>query len=209
MSLLATHFTLIYHPTEQIWSYLCPSSEPNPRDNNHTNCLVLNIRCWTLDAPQYLVISDGHFGSLLFYHCIFHSENDKYLTCPHGFRNAIKNVSKHNFCSNHFVLIVGYVLIMPSLDKSEGKWRHNIGYIILPREAAWVRERAFTLCLFNLHPSSSKEMKILKKRINHATLFFPDSTNSISVFLYILVLQHVEPVPTLNVGSGILRGSLN
>ena len=62
-----------------------------------------------------------------------------------------------------------------------------------------MRERAFTLCLFNLHPSSSKEMKILKKRINHATLFFPDSTNSISVFLYILVLQQ-HGAGSVNVG---------
>ena len=164
MSLLATHFTLIYHPTDMV-IFVPLQRTQSQRQQSHKLPGTRghqNIRCWTLDAPQYLVISDGHFGSLLFYHCIFHSENDKYLTCPHGFRNTIKT-SKHNFCSNHFVLIVGYVLIMPSLDKSEGKWRHNIGYIILPGEAAWVRERAFTLCLFNLHPSSSKEMKILKK----------------------------------------------
>ena len=136
MSLSATHFILIYH--HHRYGHICaPPANPIPVTITQTAGASGQVRrCWTLDLPKYLIISAGYFGSLLFItaYSIIWMVN---IWLVHVLRNTIK---KSSFCSNHFVLIVGWYLRLDYAepDKCEGKWRHNIGPYPSWWGAAWV-----------------------------------------------------------------------
>ena len=166
MSLLATHFTLIYHPADMV-IFVPLQRTQSQRQQSHKLPGTRghqNIRCWTLDAPQY-------FGSLLFYHCIFHSENDKYLTCPLGFRNTIKT------CLNiAFVRIILFWLsdtswlcrALTNLKGSEDIILDTLSFLV--RRPEWERGPSHCVCL-TFTPHLQKKWKYWKKNKSCNTIF--------------------------------------